>query len=94
MGCWADVVLFFADPAVLQRMEVPCISKEKGTRPFSPHFSPYIWAAVHSARCLGKWKFTTDRMTFKANILCIYRKLETTLTTQQRGDVLGNLELV
>lgn len=46
------------------------------------------------ARRLEKRASSTGRMTFRANVLCVYRKLERTLPTQRRKDVSGNLELV
>lgn len=86
--------MLFANPAVLQRTEGPRASEGEGDQPVSPHGSPYIGAAVHGARCWEKREFSADRVTFKANVSCVYRTLERTVTTQRGKDVSGNSELV
>lgn len=80
-------------PAVLQRTEVPTPPRRERLSRSVPEAVP-AFGQRSRARRLEKRASSTGRMTFRANVLCVYRKLERTLPTQRRKDVSGNLELV
>lgn len=80
-------------PAVLQRTEVPTPPRRETLSRSVPEAVP-AFGQRSRARRLEKRASSTGRMTFRANVLCVYRKLERTLPTQRRKDVSGNLELV